>query len=269
MSNIQTAHLRKIARLGGLARVHRHGNPGTVEGRIKGGNASMRTHQTKKTKFKVLRAIQTIHYSEETAELMGILMGDGHLGEYQITMTTNSKTDIKHAVFVQKLFRRMLGVSAPIKNKKGKNAVVVTISSKNASIQLERLGMPKGNKMNAGMVIPTWVKENISYSKAFIRGLFDTDGCVYVDRHTYKKKIYVHAGWTITSGAGTFIADIKRVLVMLGFSPTHRMTQKSVYLRKQNEIERYFNEIGTHNSKHQNRYRKFKKEAHGRVPKWS
>lgn len=269
MLNTQRAHLRKIARLGGLARVKRHGNPGTAAGRIQGGRASLHVHQAKKTKFKVLRVVQTIHHSEETAELLGILMGDGHLGQYQITMTTNSKTDIQHAVFVQKLFRRMLGVVASMKSKKGKHAVVVTVSSKNASMQLERLGMPKGNKMNAGMVIPAWVQRDLRYTKAFIRGLFDTDGCVYVDRHTYKKKTYVHAGWTITSAADTFIDDIKRVLGILGFSPTRRMTQKSVYLRKQDEIERYFDEIGTHNPKHLNRYQKFKNEVHGRVPKRS
>ncbi len=68
--------------------------------------------------------------------------------------------------------------------------------------------------------------------KAFIRGLFDTDGCVYLDHHIIKGKIYGNIGWTITTYADTLMAGILTLLNGLGFSPSNTKKQKSAYMRK-------------------------------------
>ena len=269
MNSARLEHLRRIARLGGLARVRAHGNPGTAEGRKKGGINSLVTHTRQHTSFSTLRKVTSPRQSENLAELMGILMGDGHRSTYQISVTTNSETDMEHARFVQKLLSKMFVLPVSRTNRKKQKAVVILASSRRASSILKRLGMPEGNKMNAGMVIPQWVKKRQLYARAFIRGLFDTDGCVYLDRHRYGDKVYFHMGWTITSAAGTFIVDIEQALRDLGFSPTRSKTQQSVYLRRQAEIVRYFEDIGTHNPKHRKRYRQFRREIVGRVPKRS
>ena len=95
-----------------------------------------------------------------------------------------------------------------------------------------------------------------AFKIGFLRGLFDTDGCVYLDKHRVGRKTYKHYGWTITSYSVRLIEDIIQLLKQLGFSPTHRTSQKSVFLRRQGEIARYFHEIKTHNPKHAGRYRK-------------
>lgn len=123
-----------------------------------------------------------------------------------------------------------------------------------------------GNKIQNGIRIPSWINKNIQFQKSFLRGLFDTDGCIYLDKHKIKNKTYKHMGWVITSASPKFISDIINLLKNLGYSPTNRTSQKSVFLRKQNEIIKYFTTIGTNNKKHLNRYLKFKQ---GRVPKWS
>lgn len=245
------------AKKGGLATVAKYGNPGTKEGRVKGGRNSLVTHNKFNTGFKIKKQIFEPKQSKELAEMLGILVGDGHLCTYQTTMTTNSITDIEHAKFVSGLFKKLFKIEVPIQKNSGSNSVDVIVSSKKLADFLALMGMTKGNKIHNGLHIPEWIMENNKFWRPFIRGLFDTDGCVYLDRHYRGNKIYKHIGWTISSNADKLVIDIIKVLEGLGFSPSYRKSQHSVYLRKQAEVYRYFVEIGTHNSKHASRYKKF------------
>ena len=258
-------HIEQAAKKGGYARLKLYGNLGTPEGRSKGGLASIKIHFLRGTNFKKLRTIVEPSISEDLTELMGILMGDGHLSEFQIKVTTNSITDIQHANFVKQLFVKQFNLPVALSFRKYENDVNVVVSSKNMVKFFNRLGMPLGNKIHNNISVPAWVMSKTKYQKAFLRGLFDTDGCIYLDKHVIKGKLYKHMGWTITSYAGKLIAGIIEILEGLGFNPTYRASQRSIYLRRQSEIKKYFTEIGTHNSKHLERYKKFC----GEVPKWS
>lgn len=258
-------HILDAARKGGTARMKIYGSLGTVEGRKKGGFASIKTHLLNNKGFKILKSINKPKLSDSLAELIGILVGDGHLSDYQIGITTNSLTDKKHAEFIKKLINNLFRVEATISKKKNENTLDIRVSSKNLVEFMNFLGMPKGNKIKNNLAVPEWIKGSKQYKKAFLRGLFDTDGCIYLDKHLIKGKFYLYMGWTITSYADKLIEGIIEILKDLGFNPTYRVSQKSVYLRKQEEIKKYFKEIGTHNNKHQERYLKFC----GEVPKWS
>src|SRR3989344_1999694 len=262
------AHLKLISRKGGLARIRIHGNPGTIDGRKRGGLNSVLTHRKENTGFKVLQHIKKPRNSKKLAELMGILMGDGHLGMYQISVVTNSETDVEHAYFTKNLLKQVFHLPVSIKKRAKEKALVVLLSSKEAVRMLHTKGMPLGHKIRAKMKIPQWIKGDLHYSRSFIRGLFDTDGCVFADHHFRSKKKYSYIGWTITSNADTFILDVERLLRNMGFLVTHRSSQNSIFLRRQKEVIKYFSLIGTHNPKHSLRYRNFCK-LQGRVPKRS
>lgn len=257
-------HVKDAAKKGAHERMRLYGNFGTAEGRRKGGLASIKSQGVNR-RFKTLKPITIPRSSEELAELLGILIGDGHLSRYQVGITTNSKTDYEHAIFSSKLIRKLFGVSPTIKKRGGENAVNIVASSRNMVKFLHKKGMPVGNKIQNKLSIPAWIFRKTTYRRAFLRGLFDTDGCVYIDTHKTNKKIYRHLGWTITSYADKLITDVIEVLKGFNFSPTHKNSQKSVYLRRQKEIVRYFQEVGTSNLKHRKRFKKFI----GGVPKWS
>ena len=257
---------KTAGKIGAQARMRLYGNIGTPEGRKKGGLASVKIQKNLgNTGFKLLKEIMEPDFSEDLAELLGILMGDGHLSHYQVLMTTNSVTDKQHANFVKSLFYKIFKLSASISFKKNQNAMNVIVSSKGLVHFINRIGMPIGNKIQNNLQIPAWVLDREIYQKAFLRGLFDTDGCVYLDKHIIRGKLYKHLGWTITSYAGKLREGIIEILKTLGFSPTYRVSQKSVFLRRQKEVSKYFFEIGSHNNKHLERYKKFS----GEVPKWS
>lgn len=257
-------HIKRASKKGGLARLKLYGEIGTPEGRRKGGLASLATHKSKKTLFYNIKSIKEANESKKLAEFFGILFGDGHLSNYQACVYTSSQTDREHALHTKKLIKDLFEIIACLKVKKNKNVINIVASSRNLVRFLNNKGMPIGNKIKNKLRVPDWIKNNSSYKKAFIRGLFDTDGCVYLDRHKINNKIYKYLGWTITSYASNLILDVINILKECGFSPTNRLSQKSVYLRRQKEIVRYFNEIKTNNPKHYNRFIKF----NGEVPKW-
>lgn len=258
-------HIKEASRKGGLTTFRKYGNLGTAEGRIKGGLASIATHKKNGTLFNNIKSIKKPDKSEKLAEFFGILFGDGHLSNYQVSVSTSSQTDKEHALYTQKLIKELFEVKPYLKVKKNENVINVVASSRNLVKYLNENGMPIGNKIENNLTAPGWIKDSSLYRKGFIRGLFDTDGCVYLDVHRIKNKTYKHLGLTITSYADNLVSDIIDFLKSFGFTPTNRITQKSVYLRRQKEIVRYFQEIKTSNPKHYNRYIKFI----GEVPKWS
>src|SRR3989344_4724606 len=99
-----------MSRTGGLARIRLHGNPGTAEGRRLGGIRSLASHRKKLDGFVLLRHVQFPRQSVALAELLGILAGDGHVGVYQVTVTTNSLTDKEHAKYVKSLLEGLFKV---------------------------------------------------------------------------------------------------------------------------------------------------------------
>ncbi|MEK7535804.1 MAG: LAGLIDADG family homing endonuclease [Patescibacteria group bacterium] len=257
---------RHAASMGARRRYELYGNPGTVEGRKLGGEHSLETHRKlDQGRFKVLKLIRKPRRSRYLAELLGIFIGDGHLSEYQASVVTGLKTDRNHALHIADMISKIFKIKVSIKERPAFGAIIIVASSKSIVRILTSYGMPIGNKLGGDLRIPKWITDSTLYMKMFIRGLFDTDGCVFMDRHIINGKLYQHLGWTITSAADTLLSDITDVLVRLGYRPTCSDKQNSVYLRRQSDVRRYFTEIGSSNSKHLGRFKKFC----GRVPKRS
>lgn len=216
-------HIKDASRKGAYKRMEIYGNFGTPEGRKKGGLNSLKIHNKNKDGFKVLKPIRTVRKSRRLAELMGILIGDGHLSKYQVSITTNSVTDKEHALFTKNLVKELFNVTPTIKNRRDENTLTLVISSKKLVQFLNKLGMPIGNKIKNDLSIPRWIFKNPSYKKFFLRGLFDTDGCIYIDIHKNGNRKYKNIGWTITSYADKLLSGVIKILRGFGYTPTHRV----------------------------------------------
>lgn len=247
--------------IGGKITQRLYGNPGTPNGRRKGGLKAIKTHNSNpQSHFKKEKLIQIPNTSAELAEIIGIFFGDGHVGKYQASITLHSETDLEYSKYVAQLVKKNFSITPLIKKKTDKKAIDIVISSIAFIRFLTLKGMVAGNKIRNGLPIPEWIKAKRDYTKAFLRGLFDTDGCIYLDKHVIRKKKYYNLGWTITSHSDILIVDIQEALKKLGFCPTHSIHQHSVFLRKHTEIVRYFESISTSNPKHRNRFQQFIKE---------
>ncbi len=118
--------------------------------------------------------------TENLAELMGILYGDGYMnhysnGHYLIEIAGDQEKDLEyHKTFISGLVEELFFVKPKLILRKDQKTVITRVSSKKIFLLLEELGMPKGKKIK--LIVPLWIKNNSKFFLYFIRGIYDTDG---------------------------------------------------------------------------------------------
>lgn len=248
----------RTGRLGAIERYKRYGNPGTLEGRVKGGRNSILTHNRRKTGFRLRKRFPTLRESVKLAEFIGIMLGDGGMTEGQVRITLSSRDDRTYTEYVQKLMYELYSEPASITERRG-NIIELVISGKNLVRDLRKKGLVIGNKIKQGACIPNWILKKESWRRAVLKGLFDTDGSVYLDRHRRNGVNYQSICIAYTTYSRQLFKGIFHSLVFLGFSPT-KSSKNRVMLRKRKEVEEFFKHIDPENAKHQLRYKKYLEE---------
>jgi len=125
----------------------------------------------------------------DLAELIGVVLGDGHIEKFprteSLTILSNgeNKGFIRHySNLVGKLFNKN-----PYQgwHGGGSNCIRIRIYQKNIS---KRLGIPCGNKSALKVNIPEWIIKNKGYLKRYLRGLYEAEGsfCIHKPTYTYK-----------------------------------------------------------------------------------
>lgn len=195
--------------------------------------------------------------SVDLAEFVGIVLGDGGITKSQVIISLDPKTDGEYIAFVTYLFTKLFGVKPSIYSKgMGASVVKVTISRVKLVNFCRSIGLKVGNKLKQGLDIPEWIKKRESFKISCIRGLMDTDGCFFVERHKIKGKTYCYPRTAITSYSEQLCYSVSTILKELGFSPRIR-GGRNVQLENKEEIKKYFNLIRTNNLKHEKKYKTF------------
>lgn len=165
------------ARLGSLRRIELYGNPGTAEGRSKGGKRTVslfrkNTLLAKKRGFIIRKEIIYPKHSLALAEFIGIMLGDGGLpGNHQIKVSFNVKTDSEYAFYICKLIRKLFLVNYHIHRRRKSNGADIVVSSSNLVDFLVRQGLRAGHKVKNQIDVPAWINEKLEYQKVCLRGL--------------------------------------------------------------------------------------------------
>lgn len=249
-------HMEEASRKGGKRRFELHGNPGTSAGRRKGGVNSLIIHNGKNTGFVVAKQITKPYKTEALSEIIGIFIGDGNLSRRQARISLNLKKDKKYAQYISTLIESVFKIDAPIFKRRYKSVLEIVVSGVNFVKYLNKLGLPTGDKIKQGLDIPLWIQRNEKFAKACLRGIFDTDGCTYVDTHRYKNKTYKHIGLAYTSFSPRLITSLVGILSDLGYTPTTK-SKNRVFLRREDEVKNFFWEIRPIAERHVDTYIKF------------
>lgn len=252
-------HIKDAARKGAKRRFELYGEFGTPEGRRRGGLNSIKTHKIRNTGIFQAKKIMRPRFSSGLAEIIGILMGDGGITKGQVRVTLNSVTDKQYASYITSLLSRTFRVNVSVVKRKDQLAIDLLMSSVKLVGFLNKRGLLIGNKLKQGLDVPPWINFRKAWQRACLRGLFDTDGCTYIDHHVINNKNYANPGLAFTSYSKNLCNSYARILKLLSFSPT-LTTKKRVLLRKEKEIVRFFEEIKPSNIHHWNVYNKFLEE---------
>lgn len=246
---------KKAAKLGGQALIRKYGKLCVSEEKRKKGWYNW--WQTKGYLLENIRnkPIKVIcpKYSTKLAELMGIIIGDGSITDYQITITLNNKDDKKYASFVIKLIEDLLKLK-PSSNFR-ESVINIVISRKKLVEYFQAIGLKKGNKIRQMVDIPEWIKNSPDYSLACIRGLVDTDGCFYKHKYRVNNKWYSYDKINFTSRSLKLIQSVKKIMMRIGLNP---MVDRrgDIRLNSMKDIKRYLKIVGSHNPKHIKKFEK-------------
>jgi DNA-binding transcriptional regulator WhiA len=200
------------------------------------------------------------------AELIGIILGDGHLHKKQnkITIVGSLEDFYYYRYYVVPLIKSLFDVNPKLRKRNDRNAYYIDFSSKKVMNFLsEECGMIRGNKVNAK--IPRFIINDKKLIPYFLRGLFDTDGCLKFSKQG--KDINYYPRIQIAIKESFFSEEIGLIMDQIGFQ-----YGKWLELRKDNwsnstfyhisgkeNLERWMHEIGSNNPVHKSKYLFWKK----------
>lgn len=199
------------------------------------------------------KSIRKPNYSKNLAEFVGIMIGDGGITKYQVTVSLNSRTDKPYIIFVANLIRKLFGVKPRFYKKRGLE-MSITVSRTSLVLFCKSIGLKIGNKLKQNLDIPEWIMKRSSFRISCMRGLMDTDGCFFNECHKINKKIYCYPRLAFSSNSKQLRSSVIKILKGLNLSPRIR-SKRNVQLENKEDIVKYFDLIGTSNPKHK---RKFK-----------
>lgn len=193
----------------------------------------------------------------DLAEFVGIMLGDGGISKYQVTITLHSENDRDYGIFVSNLIRKLFDV--PVKAYKSKrfHAHDYTVSRKKlVQFCVGTLGLKMGNKVRQQVDVPYWIKNNNSYTCACLRGLIDTDGSVFSHRYRSKGKQYSYKKLSFSNASLPLVIFVYSTLMSYNIHGRITKDKRQIRIEDIEGMTRYFKHISTHNPKHLKNYLK-------------
>ena len=86
-----------------------------------------------------------------------------------------------------------------------------------------------------------------------MRGLMDTDGCLFYECHNIKDKKYCYPRLSFISASAPLRKSVFEILDKLSLQPKIRNI-RYVQIENKEKIKEYFNIVGSSNQKHLNKY---------------
>ena len=194
-------------------------------------------------------------------EFYGVLLGDGWLSKLKwknkiihlIGISGNAKLDREFFSYIQKNIKTLFDRNAYLKERPKYNSIELNFSHKLLLKKInEELGFPVGEKVNLSINRKIY-NQGYEKMKYVIRGIFDTDGCVYFDK-TPVGRPYPCIG--ITMKAPILMRQISEMLLKQGFKLRHEMYRYPIIqirLKGTKQLTKWINEIGSSNPRNLNK----------------
>ena len=204
------------------------------------------------------KTIRIPECSEGLAEFVGIFLGDGGFrNSWQVTVSFNHRADMAYAEFIRELVRRLFDLDAARYIRPRWGSADLVISSTALVEFLESIGLPRGRKSAVIHAVPSWITSVDAYRLACLRGLMDTDGCVYQHRYAVHGKTYAYPKLCFAGSIPSLCRFVEESFHQLGLRPYTHPNGQRIYVTSVDAVHRYFDVVSTHNPRYQERFRQF------------
>ena len=252
-------YVSKGARIGGLKRFEKYGLLGNIKTRIKGGKISQLRRKQNPEKYRLLgcnvrKDFLPLRESRSFAEMTGIILGDGGITTYQLRVTLDKKTDLEYIPYVCNLSKTVFGESFNPHNRNFDGAVDLTLSGIGLIENLSRFGLYKGDKIRRQIDFPQWIWKKRIYQQLCVRGLIDTDGCVFPHFHSSGGKKYRNLRVHFSSRSVPLVKSVSKVLVNENIKHFVDVKRGAINIYDLKHIIKYDKYIGFSNPKHSKKF---------------
>lgn len=164
----------------------------------------------------------------DLAELIGVVLGDGHIGKFPRTEILAIFSNANNRGFINRyssLIEKVFDKKTSIAMKGETNCVKISIYQKDIS---KRLDIPTGSRRNLFKNIPEWILAEKEFLIRYLRGLYEAEGsfCVHKSTYTYK--------FIFSNRNESLLDNVFKALIILGFHP-HRSKDK-IQISRKNEV---------------------------------
>jgi len=164
----------------------------------------------------------------DLAELMGVVLGDGHIQKFPRTERLLIFSNSNNQGFVHRyreLVKALFGKEPYVYKQSTANCVRISLYEKKIS---ERLGVPFSPRKYLKIVVPRWILAKDEYVVRYLRGLYEAEGSTSHHPKTYTHKL------EFANLNQSMLANVYRLMRRLGFHP-HR-DERRVQISREEEV---------------------------------
>ena len=165
--------------------------------------------------------------NSKLAELIGIILGDGNVyysrgRKYLLRISSNQAEEVRYRYYTKSLMEDIFNFTPKIYRKKNKNGIDLVIYSKLIIESLIGTGIIPGDKVKNQVSVPEWIKKSKDFQIGCLRGLFDTDGSIYLrnTQHSF--------GLNFKNGSLALIKDFKEMCENINVN-TQQIPKPKIY----------------------------------------
>lgn len=131
-------------------------------------------------------------FDNRFAEFVGIVIGDGNVYDKRpsyVEICGDPNLDLDYMTRLSKNIERDFGFNNRLFVRRG--GLRLRINNKNLVELLKDIGIPSGVKKGPNARIPKMFLNDWELTSSCIRGIFDTDGCIFHDKRKIYKRPYI------------------------------------------------------------------------------
>jgi len=162
------------------------------------------------------------------AELIGVVLGDGHIWKYERTEELSIFSNANNPGFVKRYSRLMNLVfnrKPTIRSHSKKNCIRIRIYEKYIS---KRIGVPVSPRLNKKIIIPKWILNKRNYMIRYLRGLYEAEGSHSIHLPTYTYKFH------FSNNNKSMLKNVYNLVSKIGFHP-HK-SKNAIQVSRKSEI---------------------------------
>ena len=186
--------------------------------------------------------IKIFKKSPGLAEFFGIMLGDGNIWKNQLTISFDKRNEF-YINYVRDLSKKLFGIDLRLKLIKDTNQAHLYCYNKFLIQRLLTLGLMRGHKIKNQVGVSAWIKENKNFSKSCVRGLIDTDGCIYKCKK--EKQIYIK----FTNFNKQLLKNFKEITDNLGYSFA-KANKNNWCLYRKDQVAKFIKDIKPLKARH-------------------